>query len=299
MHILITGGTGFIGHALANRLHQQGHPVTVLSRTPRGLHPQLRGGIRLVGSLDTCAPVDAVVNLAGENLGTARWTRTRKTQLRDSRIATTRALLAWLGQQAHKPRVLISGSAVGWYGDRGDEALDERSRAGDDFAAQLCRDWEASAAAAEALGIRLCILRIGVVLARPGAAGGGALEKMLPPFRLGAGGPVGSGQQWMSWIHRDDLVELMLFLLDTPKASGVFNGCAPSPVRNQELAQQLGRVLHRPSRLKVPALVLRTLLGEQAQIVLGSQRVLPVHASELGFRFRLPEIGPALEHCLS
>jgi uncharacterized protein (TIGR01777 family) len=210
--------------------------------------------------------------------------------LRDSRINTTRRVLDWISAQSRRPAVLISGSAVGWYGPRGDEELGEGAQPGDDFAAQLCRDWEAEASKAQALGVRVCISRTGIVLDR----GGGALAKMLLPFRFGLGGPIGSGRQWLSWIARADIVALIRWLATNENASGAYNATAPHPVTNSEFARALGEALHRPAILPMPAFALRLLLGEMAELVLTGQRVLPVRASAAGFRFTCPELPAAL-----
>ena len=209
MQILVTGGTGFIGRRLCTRLLAEGHDPIVLTRRP-GRNPQ--PGIRSVATLDEVGPVQAVVNLAGEPLMDGRWSDARKQALRDSRIGTTQALLAWIAALPERPRVLVSGSAIGWYGPRDSTPLDETASPGHDFAAMLCRQWEAEALKAEDLGVRTCVLRTGIVLDRDG----GALLKMLPPFRMGVGGPMGDGRQWMSWIHREDLVGMILWLRAVP-----------------------------------------------------------------------------------
>lgn len=294
MHVLLTGGTGFIGHALCGHLLQAGHTLSVLTRDPVRARTQLPSATRVLASLDEARDVEAVVNLAGEPLMAGRWNATRKAAFRASRLGTTQALTAWMARQSLRPRVLVSGSAIGYYGPRDDEALDESAAPGDDFAAMLCRDWETEAMQAEGLDVRTCRLRTGIVL----AADGGALAKMLPPFRLGAGGPMGDGRQWMSWIHRDDLVRMIAWLLDSDRAGGAYNGTAPAPVTNREFARALGRELHRPAVLPTPAFVLKTGFGEMAQLLLTGQRVLPAHALAEGFAFRFPSLDMALDDLL-
>lgn len=295
MHVLVTGGTGFIGQALLPALQAAGHAVTVLSRDPQ--RAQVPEGVAVIGDLDGTgrAAPEAVVNLAGENLGAHRWNAVSKAEFRRSRIATTEALLQAFPRWAQPPRVLVSGSAIGWYGARGDETLDEDSAPGSGFAAELCRDWEAAAQRAENLGVRIACVRIGIVLGLPG----GALGQMLPPFRLGLGGPLGDGRQWMSWIHRADLVALMLRLIEDETLRGPFNGTAPEPVRNADFARALGRALRRPALLPMPGLALRLIVGEMAdELLLQGQRVLPRRALEAGFSFRYRDLAAALAQVL-
>ncbi|HEY0861472.1 MAG TPA: TIGR01777 family oxidoreductase [Pseudoxanthomonas sp.] len=295
MHVLITGGTGFIGQALCAALLQAGHTLSVLTRDPARARAQVPPAARLLATLDEARDVEAVVNLAGEPLMAGRWNATRKAAFRDSRLGTTRALIGWMARQSVRPRVLVSGSAIGYYGPRGDGALDESAAPGDDFAAHLCRDWETEAMQAEGLDVRTCRVRTGIVL----GTGGGALAKMLPPFRLGAGGPMGDGRQWMSWIHREDLIALIQWLLEQDGAGGAYNGTAPEPARNRDFARTLGRVLHRPALLPAPAPLLRLAFGEGARLLLTGQRVLPMHALVEGFRFRFPDLEDALRDLLA
>lgn len=291
MNILITGGTGFIGTALCPLLVKSGHHLSVLTRR-RGMPDT--PDIRWVGRLDEVDAADAVINLAGESLTAGRWNDARKRLFRESRIGTTRALVDWMAARAVPPRVLVSGSAIGYYGPRDNVPLDETAKHGGDFAAMLCRDWEAEAQRAETLGTRVCRLRTGIVLGRDG----GALARMLPAFRMGMGGPLGNGRQWMSWIHRDDLVRLILWLLETPTVDGACNGTAPRPVTNADFARALGAALHRPARLPMPAPALRLMLGEMASLLLTGQRVLPIRAQAGRFRFRYPELDVALRDVL-
>lgn len=293
MHVLITGGTGFIGTALCSRLLLAGHALTVLTRDPERARGRLPG-VRAIAALDEARDVEAVVNLAGEPLADGRWTPARKRAFRESRIGTTQRLVAWMARQPLRPRVLVSGSAIGYYGPRGDQALDESAAPGDDFSAQLCRDWETEAMQAEVLDVRTCRLRTGIVLGTEG----GALAKMLPPFRLGAGGRMGDGRQWMSWIHRDDLVGIIAWLLDNERTGGAYNGTAPAPLRNADFARTLGKALHRPALLPTPALALKLAFGEMAELLLTGQRVLPAHALADGFDFRFPTLEAALDDLL-
>jgi uncharacterized protein (TIGR01777 family) len=290
MHYLITGGSGFIGSALCRSLIADGHRVTVLTRDIVRARQRVPDAVFVIDRFDFAQEVDAVVNLAGENLASGRWTAARKHEFVASRIGMTKRVLNWIERQDSPPRVLVSGSAVGWYGPSQDEILDEGADIGNDFSAHLCRDWEAEADKAEALGVRVCRVRTGIVL----GAEGGALKKMLLPFRLGVGGPMGSGRQWMSWIAREDIVALIRWLADSDSARGAFNGTAPFPVRNAEFARLLGAALRRPAFLPAPAFALKLLLGEMADVLLTGQRVVPKRALDQGFKFRLGELGPAL-----
>lgn len=293
MHVLITGGTGFIGRALCQQLLRAGHEPCVLTRSPAKAAAKLPG-VRLIEQLEEAGPMEAVVNLAGEPLADGRWTMQRKQEFRDSRIGTTQRLLHWIASQAVRPRVLVSGSAIGYYGPRDDMPVNEDAPAGNDFAAQLCRDWEAEALHARALGVRTCIVRIGIVLGKDG----GALAKMLPPFKLGAGGPMGDGMQWMSWVHRQDLLRLIVWLLEHEHAQGAYNGTAPTPLRNRDFAHTLGKVLHRPAVLTTPAIALKLMFGEMAALLLTGQQVVPVRAQAEGFVFEHPELQGALHDLL-
>ncbi len=294
MHVLVTGGTGFIGRALCAALRARDHRVSVLTRSPARAAARLGASVRCVEQLEQLGAdtPDACVNLAGENLTSGRWSAARKRRFVDSRVQTTQRLIDYCERLQRRPQVLVSGSAIGYYGPRGDEALTEESRPGraDDFAARLCRDWEAAAQRAETLGLRVCRLRTGIVLERDG----GALRQMLLPFRLGLGGPLGDGRQWMSWIHRADLVALIVWLLETPAASGAYNGTAPQPVTNRAFVRALGRALQRPAVLPMPGIVLRVLVGEMAGVLLTGQKVLPERALQQGFVFRYPQLSAAL-----
>ncbi|MGE5569250.1 MAG: TIGR01777 family oxidoreductase [Rhodospirillales bacterium] len=278
MRIAVTGASGFIGRALTAKLAAAGHTVEPLKTRESYVMP----------------PCDAVVNLAGEPIA-QRWTPEAKQRIRYSRVEGTLRLVESMARLSPPPAVLVCASAVGYYGSRGDEILRETSPPGQDFLAEVCVAWERAAAQAEsASGIRVVCLRTGVVLGRDG----GAFQRMLPAFRLGAGGPLGSGRQWMSWIHLDDLTSLYEFALNESRLRGPVNAVAPHPVTNAEFVRALGAALHRPALIPVPAFVLRLLLGEMAGVLLDSQRAVPEAAQAAGFEFRYPELGPALSAIL-
>lgn len=294
MRILVTGATGFIGRSLVERLVARGDRLTLTSRDPVGVQPP-SPETEVVGTLPELARFDAVINLAGEPILGRRWSAAQKARIGRSRVEGTRGVILALERADPRPAVLVNASAIGFYGDRGEEQLDEQSRPGSDFLAEVCVDWEASANRARELGVRTVLLRTGVVL----GPGGGALKKMLPLFRLGLGGPLGSGAQWMSWIHREDLVRMILHSLDTPEVEGPLNGTAPDPVTNRTFTAELGRALHRPALLPAPSFGLRLLLGEAAGMLLASQRCSADRALELGFRFDHPELAGALAALLA
>jgi uncharacterized protein (TIGR01777 family) len=297
MRILVTGGTGFLGRPLCAALVRAGHQVTVLSRTPSGVADLCGAAVESLASLDAWTPeitFDAVINLAGAPIVDVRWSESRKRLLRDSRIALTDALMRRIAACDRKPAVLLSGSAVGFYGDGGDLALDEHSPAGTDFAARLCADWETAASQATAFGVRVCFLRTGLVL----HPSNGILGRLVLPFRLGLGGKLGTGTQWMSWIHRDDWIALAVRLLADRTATGAFNLTAPAPVANATFTRLLGHVLRRPVIFSAPEFLLRAALGERAQMLLAGQRALPRKAELLGFTFAHPELEDALRSLL-
>jgi uncharacterized protein (TIGR01777 family) len=295
MKVVVAGGSGFLGEPIVKRLLARGDDVAVLSRNPS----QVRAGRALQWDARTqaawseeAASADVVINLAGENIGEGRWTDERKKRLIGSRLDATAAIVEALRREPARARTLISASAVGFYGNRGDEVLDENSKRGDGFLAELVERWEAAAREAESIA-RLLIVRFGVVL----GVDGGALKKMMIPFKLGVGGPVGNGMQWMSWIDRDDAVRFVEWAIDRDAARGVINATAPQPVRNRDFARALGRALHRPAVMPAPAFALRLAFGEMAEeVLLGGQRVLPRRAEAEGFAFGAPDLGAALAH---
>jgi hypothetical protein len=305
MRILIAGGSGFLGRELSRRLTQDGHDLVILTRQrsepqAAGREPQAYLAPRAVSWspdgtsgpwAEACGRVDVVVNLAGESIATRRWSTSRKQQLVDSRMQATRSLVAFMAQATPRPSVFVSSSAIGYYGDRGDTMLDESAAPGDDFLAGLGVAWEAEARAATSADTRVVLVRTGIVL----DPREGALAKMLPPFRLFAGGPFGSGRQYMSWIHRDDWVSLVQWCITTPAVSGPVNATAPGSVTNADFARALGRVLHRPALAPVPGFVLKIVLGEMAgPLLLSSQRVVPAVAQGRGFAFAFPTLEEAL-----
>ncbi|MGH9482079.1 MAG: TIGR01777 family oxidoreductase [Terriglobales bacterium] len=300
MRVLITGATGLIGQALIPALRREGWEAAAWVRSPDAARRQLGAGVELfeagagLGALAAAlAHSDAVVNLAGETLLARRWNAARREVLRDSRVGVTQRLVEAMAAAA-RPRVLISGSAVGYYGDRGAELLPETAAPGADFLARLCQDWESAAEAAAGLGARVVRLRCGVVLSRAG----GALAQMLPPFRLGLGGPVGDGRQYLSWIHLDDLVRMVLAALADYRYCAAVNAVAPEPATSRDFARALGRALHRPAVLPIPALALRARFGSAATVVLASQRAAPQALRSLGFDYRFPTLDAALADLL-
>ncbi len=298
MNITVTGATGFIGAQLVEKLLGAGHTVHALARKRPSTLPtpvQFSEWDSTQGEPppESLATADAVVHLAGEPVA-QRWTAEAKQRIRASRVDGTRHLVTALSTQSRRPQVLVSASAIGIYGSRGDEILTEHSDAGDDFLARVVAGWEKSAELAESLGIRVVRLRFGLVLGN-----GGALAKMLPPFRLGAGGRIGSGKQWMSWIHIDDLTNMILFALKNAVARGPMNATAQNPVTNAEFTKALAATLHRPAIFPVPKFALSLMLGEMSTVVLASQRVLPLAAQSAGFQFEYPQLKAALARLLS
>lgn len=295
---LITGGTGLIGQAIIDKLHQQHHAVIVLTRDKQKAQKLLGKQVTAIEDLDQIEdtqPIDCVINLAGAPIADKRWSDAQKARLLASRVALTDNLVAWMTLLKNKPHSLISGSAVGWYGDQGSEELTEHSDYKDDFAHQLCEAWEQSALKAQSAGIRVALVRTGLVL----AAKGGFLKKMLPPFKLGLGGPIATGEQFMPWIHVDDIRDLFLFLAQNTATQGVFNGTAPHPVSNAEFSTTLAAVLKRPAFFRVPASVLKLGFGEMAGLLLGGQNAVPEKARAAGFQFTYTELKPALTNVLT
>jgi hypothetical protein len=290
MHVLITGGTGFIGQALCPRLSAAGHDLTVLTRQSQPRLP--RGVARAVNRLEDVdsSSVDAVINLAGEPIGEGRWTSARRKLLLDSRVATTSRLVDWMRGAKRTPAALISGSAVGYYGEQADRLVTEETPPTPGFTHDLCAAWEREAERAAPLGVRVCRMRIGVVLDRDG----GALAKMLPAFRFGAGGRLGSGRHYFPWIHRDDMAAICQWLLESPRATGAYNCSAPNPVTNAEFTRALAAALRRPALLPMPEAALRLLFGDMAELLLVSDRMVPKRLLDEGFAFRHPRLDAAL-----
>jgi uncharacterized protein (TIGR01777 family) len=296
MRIFITGATGFIGRALVLRLQRDGHALSALVRDVQRARSRIGADVALVAAdadndefAEALLHADAVVNLAGEPL-IGRWTARRRARMFDSRVRLTERLVAAMRATGTPPRVLVSGSAVGYYGDRGDEVLTEENPPGDDFLAELCSEWERAAFGAEHLGVRVLTVRTGIVLGRDG----GALAKLLTPFRLGVGGRLGGGRQYMPWIHLHDYVDVISAALADERYSGAVNATAPAPVTNREFTRALGAAVRRPAFLPVPGLALKAALGEASTVLLASQRALPKRLEELGFGFRFSTIDPAL-----
>ena len=302
MHVFLSGATGFVGRALVQCLLGRGYEVTAWVRDPQRARTRLGPSVQLCSTqlpsaqlAERLSGVDAVVNLAGESLMQKPWTRARKGSLWKSRVDLTQQLVAACNAAARPPRVFISTSAVGYYGDSGARELTEESARGEGFLAELCEAWEQAALRAKPRVPRVCMLRLGIVL----GADGGALAAMLPAFRLGLGGPLGNGEQYVPFIHLDDLLAILLQGLTDERFHGVMNCSAPEPVRFRTFARALGHVLRRPAFLPVPAWLLRLVLGQRAQVVLQSQRTLPARLTQLGFRFQHPTISNALSQCLT
>ena len=290
MKILVTGGTGFVGQSLCPALVADGHEVVILTRQPA---PRLPAGeVSSVTRLDGLDASDfgGVVNLAGAPIGDGRWTESRKKLLLDSRVNTTARLVEWMARAERRPPVLVSASAVGYYGEQGDRPIAEDTPPTPGFTHDLCAAWEREAAKAGAFGVRVCLMRIGVVL----DDGGGALAKMLPAFRMGAGGRLGTGKHWFPWIHRADVTAICQWLLENDKARGAYNVGAPNPVTNAEFTRALGRALGRPTVLPMPEAALKLLFGEMSELLLVSDRMLPKRLLDEGFQFRYPELDRAL-----
>lgn len=306
MKVAITGATGFVGSLLVQRLHGEGHKIVVLTRNTAfaqkvfpseafpnveivAYTPNVSGSWQNV--ISSC---DGVVNLAGEPIGEGRWTPERKQEILNSRKLGTQKIVEAIANANPKPSVLINASAIGYYGTSETATFDETSVSGKDFLAQVSQAWEAEATKVKDAGVRLVILRFGIVLGN-----GGALGKMIPAFKLFAGGPIGSGRQWFSWIHVDDLVNLIVQALTKPEIEGVYNATAPNPVRMADLSQTLGRVMNRPSWLPVPGFAIEALLGDGAIVVLEGQQVIPKRTVETGFEYKYPNLQSALTQILN
>jgi len=306
MHVFVTGGTGLVGSRLIERLLARGDRVTVLTRRAEVAEAKWGGRCTSIPGdpvhagdwMKALADCDATVNLAGENLFARRWNAAFKDLLRSSRLQSIANIVQALAQNPRRsdgsPRVLVAGSAIGYYGPRGDEELDETAPPGNDFLAQLCVDWENATKPAADAGVRVVNLRTGIVL----DAAGGPLKLMLTPFKMFVGGPIGGGRQWMSWIHHVDETGLILFALDTAQAKGPINAVSPEPKTNKEFSRTLGRVLRRPGFMPTPAFGLRVMVGEAACVITTGQRILPRKALELGYTFQFPELEGALRELL-
>jgi hypothetical protein len=304
MKVAITGASGFVGSRLVERLRTEGHQAIVLTRNPasanRVFPKSAFPNVEIVAYTPTesgdwqqaIAGCDGVVNLAGEPIS-ERWTPEHKQQILRSRKVGTQKVVEAIAKADPKPSVLINSSAIGYYGTSETTTFDETSPPGSDFLATVCQEWEAEAQKVKDLGVRLVIVRTGIVLGM-----GGALAKMLPPFKLFAGGPIGTGRQWFSWIHREDLINLILQALTQPNLEGIFNATAPNPVRMAEFCSTMGEVLHRPSWLPVPGFALEALLGDGAKVVLEGQQVLPKRTQSVGFQYQYPAVKQALEEVL-
>ena len=289
MHVVITGASGLVGGALVNQLRQRGTSVIAVSRNPRA-HTALSGvnWTGWDGLTDAVSGAAGVVHLAGEGIVDQRWNQARKAALRDSRIDTTRQVVQAIQEAGEKPAVLVSASAIGYYGNQVERESTESAPAGDDFLAQLCVDWEAESQSA---GVRTVNARFGIVMANEG----GALPRLLFPFKLGLGGPIGLGRAWWSWIHLDDAVGAILYALEQNHIEGAINLTAPNPVRNSQFSSALGKALGRPALMPVPPLALKLALGEGASVLLASQRILPTRTLDLGYRFKFTDIDSALQ----
>ena len=301
MKVAVPGATGLIGRMLASELVGRGHHPVVLTRNPEDVSGALAGFEARKWSPssgpdpEAFAGTDAVVNLAGEPIVSGRWTDEKKRRIRDSRVTGNAAIVSSLSELDRRPEVFVAGSALGYYGDRGDDLLEEDEAGGEDFLASVCRDLEEEAAKAEQLGVRVVSMRTGVVL----SSRGGALSKMLPPFRLGLGGRIGSGRQWFSWIHEKDIVGAIIFFLENGSIEGAVNAVPPGAVRNAHFTRALGSTLGRPAFIPIPPLALRVLYGEMANVLTYSIRAVPSRLRAAGYDFEYDDIGEALEECLA
>jgi len=291
MNFLITGGTGLIGSALCRRLLADNHQIVVLSRQPERVTSPIRA-VKQLQQISSDQVFDVVINLAGEAIADKRWSQAQKQRITSSRFNISQALIDYLRHTVHKPRLLISGSAIGYYGlGIGATELDEDAAADTSFSSQLCQQWESIALQAEALGIRCCLLRTGIVLAKEG----GALSKMLPVFKMGLGGKIGSGKQWMSWIHLDDLVGIILHCIEQPELCGAINGTAPTPVSNEVFVKALAKALKRPCVLPLPALLVRILMGPMGEeLLLSGKKIVPKKVLQSGYKFQYESLDAAL-----
>lgn len=293
MNILITGGTGFIGSALCSFLIADGHTLVVVSRSIKRNH----SNITYVTQIDNSMQFDVVINLAGEPIANKRWSHSQKSKIQDSRINTTTHLIDYFKNTRLKPSLFISGSAIGFYGiNTTNQDINETAKGDDSFSSTLCKEWETTALAAQALGIRTCLLRTGIVLGKKG----GALNKMLPPFKLGLGGKIGSGQQWMPWIHIDDMVGLITLCIDNKNINGAINCTAPFPVTNSAFTKALSLAVNRPTLLPIPAWLIKLLMGQMGQeLLLSGKKVVPAKALASGYQFKFEQINDALNDVIN
>jgi uncharacterized protein (TIGR01777 family) len=295
MNLLITGGTGFIGSALCARLLEEKHHIVVLSRHPEAIKLPIKAVADLEQLTDDDI-FDVVINLAGEPIANKRWSVQQKQRIFSSRIDTTATLIAYFKKSKNKPKLLINGSAIGYYGiGRTNDVIDEKAGSDDSFSSQLCQKWETTALTAEALGIRTCLLRTGIVLGK----NGGALSKMLLPFKMGLGGRIGHGKQWMPWIHLDDLVGIILYCINNDNLKGAINGTSPNPVINQVFTKTLGTALKRPTIFPMPKMVVQLLLGQMGEeLLLAGKRVLPRKILDAGYNFQYKKLEDALKNVI-
>jgi len=293
MNLLITGGTGFIGSALCTRLLDEKHSIVVLSRHPETIKLPIKA-VSSLAQLTDDDIFDVVINLTGEPIADKRWSKQQKNRIYGSRIVTTETLITYLKKLKNKPKLLISGSAIGYYGiDGTDDIIDENSGYDESFSSELCQKWEAAALKAEPLGIRTCLLRTGIVLGK----NGGALSKMLPPFKMGLGGKIGHGKQWMSWIHLDDLVGIIVYCIKNDNLKGPINGTSPNPVINQVFTKTLGLALKRPTIFPMPKVVIKLLMGQMGEeLLLVGKRILPQKVLDAGYNFKYKTLEEALKN---
>ena len=303
MKVLITGGTGFIGKALIKKLNEKGHELVVLTRNPdaAGFHIPVHCDIQAwnqesgILSSDKINGVDAIINLSGENIADGRWTDSRKQKIIKSRVQSVQCLTNAIKAMTQKPRVFISASAIGFYGERGDESLEETNTKGHGFLSDVCQQWEKEIFKVSELGVKTVALRIGMVLGHDG----GALQKMLPPFKLGLGGKLGNGNQWMSWIHIQDLISMIIHAIEKPSLEGTYNAVSPNPIQNHEFTKTLASILNRPAITPVPKFILKFALGELSELLLGSQKVSAKKSLETGFSYEYPCLKDALKEVCS
>ena len=296
MKLLITGGTGFIGSVVCSKLlDNKKNEITVLSRNPGKIKTPVKS-ISSLDQLEKDATFDVIINLAGEPIADNRWTEKQKQKIIDSRIDTTENIIEFIKYSKYKPKLLISGSAIGYYGiNKTNTDIDENGTGDDSFSSQLCKQWEAVALKANSFGVRTCLLRTGIVLGK----NGGALKKMLPPFKMGLGGKMGSGQQWMPWIHLDDLVGIILYCIEHDDIDGPINGTSPNPSTNQEFTRTLGKVLNRPTFMSIPDIIIKLLMGQMGiELLLSGKKIRPIKISEKGYQFQYPILDNALQNIL-